>query len=210
MDRLSLRRQLVALVGEEEGAESFREEYRSGYAFVIDPIDGTTNFIKGYRPSVVSIGLLRDGVPYIGVVYNPYHDIVYKARRGKGAFRNNVPIRSSDEPLSGSIFSMGTAPYYEELTARSFRIAEHYLHRTIDMRRSGSAAWDLCLLAEGVTGLFYELKLGLWDFAAGAVIAEEAGCVMTDIDGHALTYDGPSSVLAVTQGVARERYVPEV
>ena len=199
----------ASFVGEEDGAERFREEYRTGFSFVIDPIDGTTNFIKAYRPSVTSIGLLLDGKPFIGVIYNPYQGVLYSAERGKGAFRNGTPIRSSEEPLAKSLFSMGTAPYYEELTARSFRIAEQYLHRTIDMRRSGSAAWDLCLLAEGVTGLYYELRLGLWDFAAGAVIAEEAGCVITDIDGNPLTYDGPSSVLAVSAGVAREAYLPE-
>ena len=200
----------ASFVGEEEGAESFREEYRNGYAFVIDPIDGTTNFIKAYRPSVTSIGLLIDGKPFIGVVYNPYQRVMYSAERGKGSYRNGVRIHSSEEPLSRSIFSMGTAPYYEELTARSFKIAEKYLHRTIDMRRSGTAAWDLCLLATGITGLYYELKLGLWDFTAGAVIAEEAGCVLTDIDGNPLTYDGPSSVLAVSSGVARENYLPDV
>jgi myo-inositol-1(or 4)-monophosphatase len=199
----------ASFVGEEEGAESFREEYRKGYAFVIDPIDGTTNFIKAYRPSVTSIGLLLDGKPNIGVVYNPYQGIMYSAERGKGSYRNGIRIYSSEEPLARSIFSMGTAPYYEELTARSFRIAEKYLHRTIDMRRSGTAAWDLCLLATGITGLYYELKLGLWDFTAGAIIAEEAGCVLTDIDGNPLTYDGPSSVLAVSRGVARENYLPE-
>ena len=191
----------ASFVGEEEGAESFREEYRNGYAFVIDPIDGTTN--------LTSIGLLLDGKPNIGVVYNPYQGIMYSAERGKGSYRNGIRIYSSEEPLARSIFSMGTAPYYEELTARSFRIAEKYLHRTIDMRRSGTAAWDLCLLATGITGLYYELKLGLWDFTAGAIIAEEAGCVLTDIDGNPLTYDGPSSVLAVSAGVARENYLPE-
>ena len=198
----------ASFVGEEEGAASFREEYRRGFAFVIDPIDGTTNFIKAYRPSVTSIGLLLDGKPYIGVVYNPYQDVMFSAERGKGAYRNGVRIHSSEEPLARSLFSMGTAPYYEELTARSFQIAAAYLPRTIDMRRSGTAAWDLCLLAEGITGLYYELKLGLWDFTAGAVIAEEAGCVLTDIDGNELTYDGPSSVLAVSAGVAREDYLP--
>lgn len=200
----------ASFVGEEEGAETFREEYRKGYAFVIDPIDGTSNFIKAYRPSVTSIGLLLDGQPFIGVVYNPYRDVCYSAQRGEGAFRNGMPIHSSEEPLARSLFSMGTSPYYEELSARSFKIGEHYLHRTIDMRRSGTAAWDLCQLAEGVTGLYFELKLGLWDYTAGAVIATEAGCRLTDIDGHALTYDGPSSVLAVSKGVAREPYLPEV
>lgn len=199
----------ASFVGEEDGAERFRDEYRKGYAFVIDPIDGTTNFIKAYRPSVTSIGLLKDGKPFIGVVYNPYEKVLYAAERGKGAFRNGTQIHSSGEPLARSLFSMGTSPYYEELTEGSFKLAEYYLRRAIDMRRSGSAAWDLCQLASGITGLYFELRLGLWDFAAGAVIAEEAGCVITDIDGRPLTYDGPSSVLAVSEGVAREPYLPE-
>ena len=71
-EKLALVLPEASFVGEEEGAESFREEYRKGYAFVIDPIDGTTNFIKAYRPSVTSIGLLLDGKPFIGVVHNPY------------------------------------------------------------------------------------------------------------------------------------------
>jgi myo-inositol-1(or 4)-monophosphatase len=158
---------------------------------------------------VTSIGLLKDGKPFIGVVYNPYEKVLYAAERGKGAFRNGTQIHSSGEPLARSLFSMGTSPYYEELTEGSFKLAEYYLRRAIDMRRSGSAAWDLCQLASGVMGLYFELRLGLWDFAAGAVIAEEAGCVITDIDGRPLTYDGPSSVLAVSEGVAREPYFPE-
>ena len=96
----------ASFVGEEDGAERFREEYRTGFSFVIDPIDGTTNFIKAYRPSVTSIGLLLDGKPFIGVIYNPYQGVLYSAERGKGAFRNGTPIlpimRSSRPGRSGS------------------------------------------------------------------------------------------------------------
>ena len=105
-EKLALVLPEASFVGEEEGAEDFREEYRKEYAFVIDPIDGTTNFIKAYRPSVTSIGLLLDGKPYIGVVYNPYQEVMYSAERGKGAYRNGVRIHSSKEPLSKSLFSM--------------------------------------------------------------------------------------------------------
>ncbi len=194
-------------VGEEEGAEFFHEEYRKGYAFVIDPIDGTTNFIKAYRPSVTSIGLMKDGKPFLGIIYNPYQDILFSAVRGQGAFKNHKQIHTSRERLADCLISMGTAPYYEELSRRSFELARLYLQRSVDIRRSGSAAWDLCQVACGVTGLFFELHLGLWDFCAGSVIVEEAGGKMTDISGNPLTYDGPSSIIAASEGVCQEDYI---
>lgn len=206
-DRLEKILPEAAFMGEEEGASEFKEEYRRGFLYVIDPIDGTTNFITGYRPSVTSIGLLKDGKPYLGVIYDPYGDHLFWAVKGMGAYCNGKRIHSSQKPLADSVVSFGTAPYYPELFERSFDMAKQYQERTLDVRRSGTAAWDLCLLASGVTGLYYELVLGLWDFAAGAAILEEAGGKITDIDGKELTYDGKSSILAVSEGVAKEDYV---
>ena len=168
-DKLAQLLPQARFIGEEEGADAFTEEDRRGFAFCVDPIDGTTNFIKGYRPSVTSIGLLLDDKPYMGVVYNPYDDMLFSAVRGGGARLNGKPI----------------------------------------LRRSGTAAWDLCSVAMGTAGLFFEMRLGLWDFAAAALIAEEAGCVLTDLSGRPLRYDGPSSVLCASRGVAKENYLPE-
>ena len=78
----------AAFMGEENHEDRFREEYGKGFLFVIDPIDGTSNFIFGYRPSVTSIALFQDGVPYMGVIYNPYSDEMYSAIKGKGAWKN--------------------------------------------------------------------------------------------------------------------------
>ena len=194
-------------VGEEEGKDQFLEADRKGYAFVIDPIDGTSNFIAKYRPSVVSIGLFKDGAPYLGVVYNPYDDVLCHAVKGEGAFWNDEPMHSSRLPLSRSLVGFGTSPYYEELSEKTFRYASRYLSKSIDLRRSGTAAWDLSLVAKGVTGLFFELKLSLWDFAAGALIAQEAGCTVTDIEGNPLRWDGPSSVLCASEGAAKDDYI---
>lgn len=197
-------------IGEEDGADAFTAEDTSGYAFCIDPIDGTTNFLTGYRPSVTSIALLRDGKPYMGVVYNPYWDMLCSAIAGQGATLNGEPIRSSQAPLERSIVCFGTAPYYEELQDPTFALCKHYLHRCIDLRRGGAAAWDLCTVAMGVAGLFFELKLSLWDYAAAALIAREAGCTLTDLKGAPLPYNGPTSMLCVSEGVAKEDYFPHI
>jgi len=190
-------------VGEENGQEIFKDEYRSGYTFVIDPIDGTTNFIKGWDESVSSIGLLKDGEPYIGVIYNPYAGQLYYAERGKGAFLNGERIFTSEDPLEETIIIMGTSPYYPELSDKAFVLGREAVRYGIDIRRGGSAATDLCRLSSGQAGMFFELRLGLWDFCAGAAILLEAGGSLTDIKGNPLTYDRASSVVALSKGVSK-------
>ena len=196
-------------VGEEDGKEVFLPEYQKGWTFVVDPIDGTSNFMKAYRPSVTSIGLLKDGVPYLGVIYNPYTDQMFSAEAGQGAFENEARIMSSEAPLSLSLVSMGTAPYYgEEESGSAFDLGRWYLSRSIDIRRSGSAAWDFCMTASGRIGLFFEPRLCLWDFTAGSVILSEAGGFTTDLYGQALPFTGSSSILAVSRGAAASDYLP--
>ena len=150
-------------VGEENGQEVFKEEYHKGYTFVIDPIDGTTNFIKGWNESVTSIGLLKDSEPYIGVIYNPFSDWLYYAEKGQGAFMNGRPIHTSEDPLIDTLIIMGTAPYYEELTDRAFILGREAVRHSVDIRRGGSAATDICRLSSGQAGMFFELRLGLWE-----------------------------------------------
>ncbi|MCR5825178.1 MAG: inositol monophosphatase [Oscillospiraceae bacterium] len=195
-------------IGEEDGADAFTDEDRRGFAFCVDPIDGTTNFLTGFRPSVVSIALLRDGAPFLAAVYNPYDELMFTAVRGEGARCNGAVISSLDAPLSDSLVLFGTAAYNPELAARTFTLCADYLSRSIDLRRTGAAAWDLCNAAMGTVGLFFELRLQLWDYAAAGLIAMEAGCRLTDIDGKPLRWDGPSSVLCASRGVAREDYLP--
>ncbi len=197
----------AAFMGEEEGEGIFKEEYKTGYLYVIDPIDGTTNFITGYYPAVTSIGLMKDGKPYLGVVYDPFGDNLFWAVKGMGAYHNGKRIHSSKKPLAESVVAIGTTPYYPELFDKSLDLAKEYLKRCMDIRRSGTAAWDLCLVASGIAGLCYELVLCLWDYAAGAVILEEAGGKLTDEKGNELRYDGNSAVIAVSEGVAKEEYL---
>jgi len=195
-------------IGEEDGADAFTDDDRHGYAFCVDPIDGTTNFLTGFRPSVVSIALLKDGAPFLAAVCNPYDELMLTAIRGEGARCNGEPIHSLDLPLRDSLVLFGTAAYNPELAERTFALCADYLRRGIDLRRTGSAAWDLCNMALGTVGLFFEMRLQLWDYAAAGLIAMEAGCRLTDLDGRPLTWDGPSSILCASQGVAKEDYLP--
>lgn len=183
-------------VGEEgEGTDSSG----GGLCFVVDPIDGTTNFIKDYHMSCISVGLLREGVPELGVIYNPYLDEMYWARRGRGAWCNGKPIHVSAQPLERGIVLFGTSPYSRELARESFRMAYDYFLRAMDVRRSGSAALDLCAIAAGRAELYFELILQPWDYAAGALLVEEAGGRVTCIDGTALRFDRPCSLLATNR-----------
>ncbi len=208
MDKLSEILPEANFLGEEEGKDVFKEDYKKGYTFVIDPIDGTSNFMHGYGASVTSIGLLKDGKPYIGVVYNPWSDQMFYAERGKGAFENGKPIHTSDEPLSLSLVTFGTAAYYPEMHRPAFELGYKYLPKCVDIRRSGSAAWDICMVAGGRTGLYVEPVIQIWDYAAGAAILLEAGGTFTDLNGDEVSFEGPSAVAAASAGVAREVYLP--
>ena len=187
----------AAFVGEEEDIHASIEK---GLAFIVDPIDGTTNFIKDYRVSAISVGVTKDGKPYMGAVYNPYLDEMFTAISGQGAFLNGELIHVSKEPLEHGIVIFGTAPYYEELAEETFKLAFQYFKKSMDVRRSGSAALDLCNVAAGRAELYFELRLSPWDFAAASLIVTEAGGVVTQMDGSPITFSTPCPVLA-TNGV---------
>ena len=190
----------AVFVGEEEDVHA---SVKDGYAFIVDPIDGTTNFIKDYHASAISVGLIKDAKRYMGVVYNPYLDEVYTAVKGKGAFLNGSPIQVSRQPLENGIVIFGTATYYEEYAKATFDMAYDYYCKALDVRRSGSAARDLCNIAAGRAELFFELRLCPWDYAAGSLIVEEAGGVVTTIDGGELPLNEGCGVLA-TNAVYRD------
>ncbi len=190
----------AVFVGEEEDVHA---SVKDGYAFIVDPIDGTTNFIKDYHASAISVGLIKDAKRYMGVVYNPYLDEVYTAVKGKGAFLNGSPIQVSRQPLENGIVIFGTATYYEEYAKATFDMAYDYYCKALDVRRSGSAALDLCNVAAGRAELFFELRLCPWDYAAGSLIVEEEGGVVTTIDGGELPLNEGCGVLA-TNAVYRD------
>lgn len=195
-----LKKRLLALVpdavfvGEEEDIHA---SISKGKAFIVDPIDGTTNFIKDYHCSCISVGMTKDGKQELGIVYNPYLEELFLAERGKGAFLNGERIRVSKQPLEKGIVLFGTSPYYEELAEKSFKMAYEYFKKAMDVRRSGSAAIDLCNIACGRAELYFELRLSPWDYAAGSLIVEEAGGKVTTVEGTPISLDEPCSVLAL-------------
>ncbi len=156
--------------------------------WIIDPVDGTTNYAHGYPFFCTSIGYEIDGKVVVGVVYNPVMDELFFAERGKGAYLNGDRIYvSSVTDLKRSLLSTGFP--YDIATNRDNNINHfvHFLYESQAVRRDGSAALNLSYVACGRFDGFWELKLNPWDVAAGTLIVEEAGGMVTDLTG------GPSA-----------------
>ncbi|MDR0889686.1 MAG: inositol monophosphatase [Oscillospiraceae bacterium] len=194
-----LRRDLLALLpeagffGEED--ESHDIEGKTA-VFIVDPIDGTTNFIRNLHHSCISVGLQVDGKMEYAVVFNPYYDEMFSARRGKGAFLNGARIFAANRPMRESLLLFGSAIYYRESLPATVRLVQELLPRTLDFRRGGSAALDLCYIAAGWGDVLFECCLSPWDYAAGSLIASEAGAVVTALDGSPLRFHEKCSIAA--------------
>ncbi len=192
----------AAILSEESADKAFTP---SEYTFVLDPVDGTTNLIHRFRQSAVSLGLLRDGVPLAGVVYNPFNRELFWAESGKGAFFNGKPMRVSEEnDFSRSVITIGTMPYYKQYADKNFEMFKRIYLDTVDIRRTGSAALDLCYTADGRTEAFFERGLKAWDFAAGAIILTEAGGMISGWQGEEIDYLSEQSILA-SNGIFHDR-----
>ena len=167
-----------------------------GWAFIVDPIDGTTNFVRHLNQSAISVALAKDGVIEYGVVLDPFKNEMFSAKRGSGAFLNGKPIRVSDRPLEQGIFGMGTAIYRREYLEPTMRLTTELFKRSCDFRRMGAAALDLCYVAAGRYDVFFEYNLCPWDYAAGSLIITEAGGHITTMEGEPLPLDRRGSVWA--------------
>lgn len=156
----------------------------SQYLWAIDPLDGTTNFAHQYPPFGVSIGLLIDGIPQVGVVFDPFHNELFRAAKGLGATRNRQPIRVSETgELRNSLLVTGFAYDRRETPDNNYAEFCHLTHLTQGVRRSGSASIDLCYVSCGRLDGYWERGLSPWDLAAGVVILSEAGGKITAYDG---------------------------
>ena len=169
--------------GEEEAENA---DPSRGWAFIVDPIDGTTNFVRDLRQSAISVALAKDGAVEYGVVYDPFRNELFSARRGGGAFRHGQPIHVSSRPLSEGVFGMGTAIYRRGDLEPTMRLTEQLFRRSCDFRRMGAAALDLCNVACGRTELFFEYSLCPWDYAAGSLLVTEAGGMACTLEGAPL------------------------
>lgn len=156
----------------------------SNYKWVIDPIDGTINFAHGIPLNCVSIGIEKDGILVMGVVYNPHMNEFYFAEKGKGAFLNDKKISVSKEPnLMQSCLVTGFPYTYINDVNGPLEVFAKLIKEGVPVRRLGSAAIDLCWTAAGRIDGFYEHKLEPWDSAAGVLILEEAGGMVTNLKG---------------------------
>ncbi|MGL5193184.1 MAG: inositol monophosphatase family protein [Chroococcales cyanobacterium] len=156
----------------------------SQYLWAIDPLDGTTNFAHQYPPFGVSIGLLINGIPEVGVVFDPFHNELFRAATGLGATRNRQPIRVSETAeLRNSLLVTGFAYDRRETPDNNYAEFCHLTHLTQGVRRSGSASIDLCYVSCGRLDGYWERGLSPWDLAAGVVILSEAGGKITAYDG---------------------------
>jgi myo-inositol-1(or 4)-monophosphatase len=155
-----------------------------GTLWVVDPLDGTTNFAHGYPVFCVSVGLLVAGEPVVGVVYDPAREELFEAARGSGAFLNGRPIRVSECPALGEALLVTGFPYdFQNVRDDTVELFSRFLHRAQAVRRDGSAALDLCYVAAGRFDGFWERRLKPWDTAAAAAILREAGGRVTRFDG---------------------------
>ncbi|MGR8927751.1 inositol monophosphatase family protein (plasmid) [Rhizobium leguminosarum] len=186
-----------SFMGEESGGRSGK-----GGTWVVDPIDGTTNYIRGFRHWGVSIAFVVGGKVEVGVVYDAAGDKVFHAVRGGGAFKDGIPVHAAataDPANALVILGHSRKTSFDDHLALSRRLHE----RGMDYRRMGAAAIDLVRVAEGAADLYYERHLNAWDMLAGALIAEEAGAVvaMPPVD-RLLAQGGP--VIAYSPGLAGE------
>lgn len=157
------------------GEESEKNDYDNPYLWIVDPIDGTANFIRDIGYSAISVGLVKDGEPILGVVYNPYRDEMFYAEKGKGAYLNGKRISVSERDLGHSIFCTAMSLYNKDFAKPCLNIIEKVYYECEDIRRMGSAALELVSLASGRVDLYFEIRVFPWDFAASEIIIREAG-----------------------------------
>lgn len=173
-----------AILAEESGKLG---NSNSKYLWVIDPLDGTTNYAHQYPFFAVSIGLLIAGVPEVGVIFDPFHQELFRAARSLGATKNRRPIQvSQTAQLEDSLLVTGFAYDRRETLDNNYAEFCHLTHLTQGVRRSGSAALDLAHVACGRLDGYWERGISPWDIAAGVIILEEAGGKVTAYDGSPL------------------------
>jgi len=165
--------------------------------WILDPIDGTTNLIYGYNLSSVSLGHYLDGEVVYGIVYNPFTEEIFTAERGKGAFLNHKKrLKVSTRNIDESLIEFGAGSTHKEFTEENFNLVKKIFEQCVDVRRICSSALDLCYIASGRIDGYFERILKPWDIAAGSLILEEAGGIITDYFGNPIQFAKQSSVIA--------------
>jgi myo-inositol-1(or 4)-monophosphatase len=180
-EELAKARPDYGFLGEEGGAHEGADK---SHRWIVDPLDGTTNFLHGIPHFAVSIALERNGAIVAGLIYNPANDDMFIAERGKGAFLNDKRIRvASRQRLADAVVACGLPHYGRgDLTLARYEIAAAQQHYA-GLRRYGAAALDLAWIAAGRLDAYWERDLSPWDMAAGMILVREAGGFVSDLDG---------------------------
>lgn len=172
--------------------------------FIIDPIDGTTNFIHQMNHSAISVALAYKKEVCFSVIYNPFTLELFTAEIGKGAFFNKSRIFVSDREFKDGLIAFGTTPYDPTYRDKTFKAAVTCLSTCREIRRLGTASLDLAYLSVGRYDGFFEYLLQPWDFAAGVLLVKEAGGLISDFTSTSIDVFSPSSVLATNQKINKE------
>ena len=194
IEELSKARPGYGFLGEETGAVEGKDKT---HRFIIDPIDGTTNFMHGIPHFAISIALEREGQLVAGIVYNPVSDDLFSAEKGHGAYLNNKRLRVAERrEMSPALFATGLPFKGQEGRARSLAEMDAVLGVTAGVRRFGSASLDLAWTAAGRVDGYWERDINIWDVAAGIVLVREAGGIVSDFSGRTDGLDGSQIVTA--------------
>lgn len=180
------------------------------YTWIIDPIDGTANFSRHIDQCAICVGLKKGEAMEIGVVYIPYTNELFTAQKGQGAFRNGEPIHVSNRTYENAILFTALSLYHKEHAKVCSDIIMDAYYSINDVRRFGAAAPEICYVAMGRAELFFEYRLSPWDFAAASLILQEAGGVITDMQGQTLSCTVPSGVVAGNLPESHQRFLEVV
>lgn len=180
----------IPVFGEEAGGE------RGDVGWLVDPLDGTTNFVHGFSAVAVSVALVDDGRPVVGVVHAPLLGTTWTAYRGGGAWREGVRLRVGEREPRSAICATGFPFRRKNLLPSYLPVLQKALEGFEDLRRVGAASLDLCWTAEGIFDGYFEVRLGPWDVAAGALMVTEAGGVVTDWTGDDRNWLESGDILA--------------
>lgn len=173
-------------LAEEAGLDN--KQYQNHPTWIIDPLDGTTNFSKKFPYFAISIAFYNENAIQFALIVNPIMDHWYSAHKGQGAFKNKQRLQVSNTSKLDQAFLVTGFPYDRRTSSHNnLETFKHMELNSLCVRRTGAAALDLAYLAEGVFDGFWELKLKPWDIAAGILLVEEAGGVVTDYKGQTIT-----------------------
>jgi myo-inositol-1(or 4)-monophosphatase len=202
IDKIKLKYPEHSILSEEDGVT----DNKGDFLWIIDPLDGTTNYSRRLPIFCISIAFVYQNEIKFGLVYAPLLNYYFYAIKGKGAFLNKKPINVSNTDDINKSFLVTGFPYDIRTTNDdNVNIFTSLLKQSLAIRRLGSAALDLCFVASGVFDCFWELKLKLWDIAAGGLILEEAGGKFTDLNGKKINYKNnvPLSVIGSNSKIHR-------